>query len=69
MAELSAGKACAADKLPTVEERKLLEGVLKQLDPFKKATVLLQGEKYVTLSFVYPLIATISMQLAKMEMR
>ena len=52
--DICIGTPVAYDELPSAGRRKELRQLLHVLQPLKRVTVTLQGEKYVTLSAVYP---------------
>jgi hypothetical protein len=56
----------AVSSLPVGEDKTILQDILLVLTPLKIVTVLMQGEKYVTLSAVYPELCNIAYDLEDM---
>ena len=57
----------AYDELPSAGRRKELRQLLHVLQPLKRVTVTLQGEKYVTLSAVYPHVQFMLLGLKRLQ--
>ena len=51
---ISDDTAASAGNLPTQDEEKILRELVRVLEPLKIVTVKMQGEKFVTMSCVYP---------------